>query len=456
MTSRAFSRTSILARLFGQPLAVLPATAAAVLGAIGPRLDVAQLFVADSGATFGLGELREIAAAEVARIGAASPIEMLAGKTPANRVTFVHNGVAHVPVRGELVAENDGAIRPSSGFTGYDGIRAQVEAADNDPAVRGIILDIESPGGEVADLFELGDSLMARRGTKPMRAIIRNCGASAAYTLACCADEVTLHPLGIAGSNGCITMHADYSKHLEQEGIAVTLIASGAHKADGNPFEPLPEDVRARVQTMIDTSAALLFAHVAKARGMKPEAVRDQEARVYMGEEAVAAGLVDKIMSWQDSTAEFEALVNGQGQRPAATSSAKGTSMSTEPTPPAASNQPDITQAALDTAVATARSEGATTERERLTALAELDAGTTLSAAFGEALGAGTSAGDFAIGLARAAKAQTGAALAAAKAEAVAVGKLPKTAAHAADPAAPGETNRGKAYAKQKAARAKA
>ena len=467
MASRSFSRASIVARLFGQPLAVLPETAAAVLGALGPRLDVGQLFVAEVGLSLGREELRAVAGAELARlatpqIGAASPIEMLAGRAPANRVTFVHNGVAHVPLRGELVAENDGSIQPSSGFTGYDGIRAQVMAADNDPTVRGIILDVESPGGEVADLFELADFLMARRGTKPMRAIIRNCGASAAYSVACCADEVTLQPLGIAGSNGCITMHADFSKQLEQDGVTVTLITSGAHKADGNPFEPLPEGVRARVQTMIDTSAARLFAHVGKARGIEAEAVKAQEARVYMGEEAVAAGLVDKIMSWQDSTAEFEAAVNGQkpiskgsgraisASAPASASAKEGTTM-------------EITQADLDAAVAAARTEATATattaattaERERVTALAELDSGTTLSAAFTEAVSAGTSAGDFAIGLARAAEGKTGAALDAAKAEAVPAGKLPATGAHA-DPARPGEANRGKAYADAKAARAKA
>lgn len=466
MASKSYSRAGIMARLFGQPLAVLPETAAQILGAIGPRLDVGQLFVASRGEHFGIEELKALASAEVARIEAASPMEIMGGSIPSSRLSFVHNRVAHIPVRGELVDENDGAVQPSSGFTGYDGIRAQVMAADNDPNVAGLLLDINSPGGLIADLFELGDFLMARRGHKPMRAVVRSVGASAAYTLACCADEVTLHPLGMAGSNGVIRMHADYSKAMEADGIAVTLIASGSHKTEGNPFEPLPAEVRARIQAQVDFSAARLFAHVGKARGMSADDVKAQQAQIYMGEEAVKAGLVDKIMSWQDSTAEFEQLVNGKGSRPASTAPSgaiKGNAMSANNPAPAA-EQPEFTQAALDAAVATASASATaaaqtaaqTAERERISALVELDAASTVSPALASAISEGTSAGDFAIGLAKAAKAAGPAALAAARGDAAGAAKLDAGTGAAAIAAAAegGETNRGASYAAKKAVKA--
>lgn len=468
MASRSFSRAGMLARLFGQPLAVTAETAALVLGAIGPKLDVSQLFIADRGAVLGIDQLRALAGAEVARINAASPMELLSGSIPANRLSFVHNRVAHIPLRGELVAENDGAVQPSSGFTGYDGVRAQVLAADNDPNVGGLLLDVNSPGGEISDLFELAGFLMARRGRKPIRAVIRNCGASAAYTIACCADEVTLHPLGMAGSNGVITMHADFSKQMENDGVAVTLITSGAHKADGNPFEPLPPDVRTRIQTMVDSSAERLFAHVAEARGLSAEAVRAQQAQIYMGEDAVAAGLVDKIMSWQDSTAEFEGIVNGTARRPASTApagarSGQGNNMSTIDNAPAAEQQPEFTQAQLDAAVVTGRTEAsasATTEataseRSRISALAELDAASTISPALVAAIEAGTSAGDFAQGLIKTAKTAGATALAAAQSDAMGASALPDGGAAAVAAAAeaggrPDAVNRGATYAAKK------
>lgn len=432
--NRAYSRAGIIARLFNQPLAVLPQTAAIVLGAIGPRLDVTQLFVATEGRALALPELEQLAADRRMEIEARAGVDRRAKTMPADRLMFVHKGVAHVGVRGETVSEN--GIGPMSGFTGYDGIVASVQSADADPNVRGILLDIDSPGGEVSGLFEACAILMARRGTKPMRAMIRGVGASAAYQVAACADEITLHELGMAGSNGCLSMHADFSGALDQEGIKVTLFTSGAHKADGNPFEPLPEDVVSRVQAMVDTSAERLFAHVAAARGIKAADVKAQQAQVFMGEEAVAAGLVDKIMSWQDSMDEFEAAVNGSGARPAAAApsgvSAKGPKMDPNASAPAAETTPEFTQANLDAARAEGRTEGVTAERERLVALAELDSGTTLSAAFTEAVEAGTSAGDFAIGLAKAQKAKQSAALGDLKADAVDPAALPQSGAAAA------------------------
>lgn len=467
MASRAYSRAGIIARLFNQPLAVLPDTAAIVLGAIGQRFDVQQLFVSTEGRTLQLAELEQMAADKRAEISASANVDRRAKLEPASRLMPVINGVAHVTVRGETVAEN--GIGPMSGFTGYDGIVASVQSADADPTVKGILLDIESPGGEVSGMVEAVQILMARRGTKPMRALIRGVGASAAYALACCADEITLHELGIAGSVGCISMHADFSGSLEQDGIKVTLFASGQHKADGNPFEPLPADVIERVQAMVNTSAARFIAHVAEARGLSVDAVTAQQAQVYMGEEAVAAGLVDKVMSWQDSMDEFEAAVNGAplvraAPAPTGARSAKGTSMSTQNPAPAAEQQPETTQASIDAARAeghaAGRAEGlaagATAERERFTALAELDSGSKISASLAEAMSAGTSVADFALAQARAKKGQIEAAAKGAKADAVKPGDLPEGSAQAGSGGQKPTANRGQAFIERQRAAAAA
>ena len=135
--------------------------------------------------------------------------------------------------------------------------------------------------------------------------------------------------------------------------------------------------------------------------------------------------------------------------------------MSNTNTAPAAEQQPEFTQAQMDTAIAGAKAEGHTEglkagtdgERARFAALAELDGATSLSPALGAAIEAGTSAGDFAIGLAKAAKAQGTAALADAQADAIAAGDLPAGGAAVAAKVAEGApANRGKAFAAKKAA----
>lgn len=439
MGRRAYSRTEITRRLFNAPLQVLPETASIVLGAIGDRFDVGQLFVAAERRTLPLADLEKQAEAARLEIQSRAGVDQIAPTMPANELMRVINGVAFVEIRGELVSEN--GIGPASGFTGYDGIRAQVLAADGDDNVKGIILDIDSPGGEVAGLYELTEALMARRGTKPMRAVIRGMGASAACAVAVCADpgEITINPLGLGASVGTIAMHADFSRKLDKDGIKVTLIAAGAHKADGNPFEPLPVEVRDRIAQRITNANDRFIAHVASARGLSEASVRAQEARVFQGEEVVQAGLADKVMSWADSIDEFLASINGSGTSagggdevedggaappaPGARSTQE-TNMSEKTTAPAAT-APEFTQATQDAAVATARTEATAAERERITQLADLDAESTVSPALAEAISSGQTAGDFAIALARAGKTAQSQALADAKADAASGDALP-------------------------------
>lgn len=455
MSMRSFSRAGIIRQLFNTPLAVLPATAATVLGVVGPRFDVGQLLMHASGERLDIEQLAGSAAEARQGIEAKRTADARRPDLTASQLLDVEEGIAHINIRGELIAENGGGVSPSSGFTGYDAVGAAWAFAQRDPSVKGILLDIDTPGGTVTDLNELTAQMMADRGAKPSRAIIRGLGCSAGYAIACCADTITVQPLSYAGSIGVIWMHADFSEQLEQDGIKVTLVTAGAHKADGSPFEALPDAVRASMQANIDTAYALFVDHVAAARGMSADAVRATEARVYQGQQAVDAGLADKVMGWRDSQAEFVAAVNGR-QPPATPKRGRiGQRASQEQT--MADSQDNAgrllagvtslhilgsaelagqVSAALEAAgvegVAVAPAEEPTAqlkgagdaERDRITALVELCPESSLSASLTTAIGAGTQPGAFAIDLARSAKAR-GASLDDLKAGAVQPGQLP-------------------------------
>lgn len=474
MSIRSFSRADITQRLFNRPLAVLPATAAIVLGVVGPRFDVSQLLMHAGGEVLPLSDLEARAATARSEIEAKrTSADVLPATTTADWRMDVQDGVAHINVRGELLAENGGGVNPSSGFTGYDAVLSAWKIAQRDTGVKGIICDISSPGGEVADLMELCAQMMADRGKKPSRAIIRGVGASAAYAIAACCDEITVQDLGYAGSVGVITMHADFSAQLEQTGVKVTLITAGAHKADGNPFEALPDDVRAEIQADIDVAYSRFVTHVATARGLSEEAVRATEARIYRGEEAVKVGLVDKVMGWADSQAEFVAVVNGRqpattqrGRKSGARASmetnldpanvlaaAQGLAGISALTVVGTEQQATAIGAALTaigcsiavTAVATApeatgdvaaaraqANEAATAaERTRVLGLAALCPETNMSAGFKAAVESGGTIGDFAIGLAQAAKTR-GASMSDLRDSAVSADQLPEQRASTA------------------------
>ena len=272
-------------RLFNRPLAIDPAKAEIIVAALAQRLGIAQLRVVDDGG------VRDLSASDMVVI----VDDAMSAPQLERRIYEVVDGVAIVPVEGTLVAKL--GLDPWSGMTGYDGIRAKVMAAADADDVRAIWLDIDSPGGEVSGLYDLVDEIYALREAKPIWAVLSDTAASAAYAIASAAHRIVVPRTGLVGSIGVITMHVDWSRALDSDGVTVTLIAAGRHKTDGNPFEPLPDAVRADIQADIDTVAALFHETVARNRGLGVDAVRGTEARIYLGPQGVDLGLADAVQS---------------------------------------------------------------------------------------------------------------------------------------------------------------
>lgn len=232
-----------------------------------------------------------------------------ASVAPREEKTFAFDpgsGVAFIPVRGTLLNRFGGAY---SWVTGYQAITQMAAAAAADPQVRAGVLDVDSFGGEAAGCFECAAGLRAafRAAGKPLIAVVNSNAYSAGYALAAAADRIVLIPSGGAGSIGVVTMHVDYSKSLSADGIKVTYIHGGAHKVDGNPYQPLPDDVRADIQTRIDERYSAFVAHVAAMRGLSDQAVRDTEARMFGAKDALALGLIDETNTAPEAYTAFVA-----------------------------------------------------------------------------------------------------------------------------------------------------
>jgi signal peptide peptidase SppA len=273
-------------RLFNRPVAIHPDKAEVIIAALADRLGVAHLF----SQAHGLRPAAEVIVAADTGLGL-----LEAGGSP--RAGY-HNigGVAVIEVEGTLV-QKTGCLEPYSGMTGYDGIRANLNLALDDPAVRAIALDIDSPGGEVAGCFDLADFTAQCAREKPIWAILDEMACSAAYALASACTRITIPRTGIAGSIGVIAMHADFSRALDKQGVTVTVIKHGARKADGNPYQPLEGAALGRLQADIDTLGTLFADTVARNRRSTPAAIQAMEAGTCLGAEAVSAGLADAVMA---------------------------------------------------------------------------------------------------------------------------------------------------------------
>ena len=229
-------------------------------------------------------------------------------------------GVAVIPVVGSLVRRTMG-LEPASGFTSYAEIAGMVDAAISDPSVEGILLDIDSPGGEAGGVFELGERIRAADAAKPIWAVASDSAYSAAYAIGCAASRLVVTRTGGVGSIGVIAMHVDQTARDAQQGYRYTPITAGEQKNDFSPHEKLGPDAHARLQAEVDRLYGLFVTHVAAMRRLDADAVRTTEAGIYFGEEAVSAGLVDAVGSFDSVIAEFGSFLVARRARGHAVSS---------------------------------------------------------------------------------------------------------------------------------------
>ncbi|WP_420299696.1 S49 family peptidase [Edwardsiella tarda] len=203
-------------------------------------------------------------------------------------------GIAVISICGTLV-QKLGSLRPYSGMTGYDGIRQAFLSALSDPDVKGICLDIDSPGGEVAGCFDLVDEIYNARGKKPIHAILTENAYSAAYAIASAADRISVPRTGGVGSVGVITMHLDWTQRIKDDGLKVTIITFGSRKAEGSPYRELSEEALAAIQHDINTMGELFVNTVARNRGISAKIIKNTQAACFMAADGVELGLADEV-----------------------------------------------------------------------------------------------------------------------------------------------------------------
>jgi signal peptide peptidase SppA len=226
------------------------------------------------------------------------------GSKPVARDYEMTNGIAIIPVVGTLVRRTVG-LEAQSGLMSYGAIADRLDAALQDSAVKSILLDIDSPGGEAGGVFDLADKIFAARKIKPIWAIVNDEAFSAAYAIAAATDKIYLSRTGGVGSIGVIAVHLDQSVAESYAGLKYTAIYAGEHKNDFSPHEPLSDPARAQLQTEVDRVYELFATSVARMRGIELTAVKATEAALYFGDQSIVAGLADRIGTMGDALSDL-------------------------------------------------------------------------------------------------------------------------------------------------------
>ncbi|EBH8767330.1 S49 family peptidase [Salmonella enterica] len=237
----------------------------------------------------------------------------MSGDKPRARFYQVVNGIAVLPVLGTLVHKL-GGMRPFSGMTGYDGITARLQQAMDDPEVKGVLLDIDSPGGQAAGAFDCADMIYRLGQQKPIWALANDLSCSAAMLLASACSRRLVTQTARIGSVGVVMAHASYAGQLEQEGVEITLLYSGKHKTDLNPYQALPDDVRADYQQKMDDTRQMFSEKVAQYTGLSVDAVMATEAAIYDGQAGIDAGLADEMVNAADAVTVMTAALKSKSR----------------------------------------------------------------------------------------------------------------------------------------------
>lgn len=199
---------------------------------------------------------------------------------------------AIIPIHG-ILTKKPGAFDEMLGMTSYEQIEVQVKQALEDSSIETILLDIDSPGGEVNGIFDLADFIYSARGKKRIIAIANDDAYSAAYAIASSAEKVFVSRTSGVGSIGVIASHIDQSGFDEKCGIKYTTVFAGSRKNDLNPHEPMTSESLGSLQKEVDRLYEMFLQLIARNRNLSTEKIKSTEAGLYFGEKAVEIGLAD-------------------------------------------------------------------------------------------------------------------------------------------------------------------
>ncbi|HXZ24727.1 MAG TPA: signal peptide peptidase SppA [Nitrospiria bacterium] len=193
----------------------------------------------------------------------------------------------------------------------------ELERYAKDPAVLGIVLRIDSPGGAVVPAQEIYEAVNRLRKTYGKKVVVSmgTVAASGGYYIASASDTIVASPGTLTGSIGVIMEIPNVEGLLKKVGVESIVIKSGLHKDTGSPFRKMRPEERALLQSVLDDVHHQFIEAVAKGRGLTVvQVTRLADGRVFTGRQAKSAGLVDQLGDLHDAIHAAAALVHIEGE----------------------------------------------------------------------------------------------------------------------------------------------
>lgn len=207
--------------------------------------------------------------------------------------------LARIDIEGMIFSSVAGPL----GGSMVEQTKAMLADARSDDRVKGVLLYINSPGGEVTASDILYHHVGKLAAEKPVVIYMNSVAASGGYYIACAGHHIMANETTITGSIGVIMQSYNYRDAMEKIGLEAMTFTSGRYKDTLSPAREMREDEKVFIQGMVDGMYARFLGIVSKARGIPEDKLRDgiADGRVFSGSEAVDAGLVDRIGYLEDA-----------------------------------------------------------------------------------------------------------------------------------------------------------
>ncbi|MEW6095229.1 MAG: signal peptide peptidase SppA [bacterium] len=200
---------------------------------------------------------------------------------------------------------------------GTEDIIRQLKKFQKDDSICAVILKMNSPGGTVAAVQEIYQQVQnLKKAKKKVVVSIGDIATSGAYYIACAADKIVANHGSLTGSIGVLMSLPNIEGFLEKVGVKFNIIKSGTHKDIGSAFRGMSEEEKSLLQGVIDNAYHQFFNVVAKNRTKieKEKLIKIADGRIFTGEQAKEAGLIDELGTYEEAIKLTAKLANIEGE----------------------------------------------------------------------------------------------------------------------------------------------
>ena len=213
--------------------------------------------------------------------------------------------IAAIPVEGAIAAADSslGGVQPT---VTPEGLSDALRQAGDDPGVRAVVLEVNSPGGGVTASDEMHQSILDFKegSNKPVVVSMGDTAASGGYYIATAADEIVANETTLTGSLGVIFQLNNFTELADKYGYKQVVIKSGEFKDIGSSFRQITPEEREIFQSLVDESYAEFVDVISTGRDLPKDRVREiADGRIYSGERAKELGLVDSFGGLDEAAA---------------------------------------------------------------------------------------------------------------------------------------------------------